>query len=224
MSSSAALIVPPSTSTTSGPCRCRRRGSAYRARCSPCTSYVATRPPSRKAEAAVTASVTRPPELPRRSSRMPAPAGRPATASRTCVAGALGEGVDLDHGGAAPGSARRSTVTGSVVSRARRRVAVHARGRRAAGRAATGGAARARRASPRSRATTSVTGRPSTSWPSMVRSTVARPGCPARSAGLPGWTRVDLDPAAGRPPRGTARRRRTGRRGPARTPRTRRGV
>ncbi len=58
-------------------------GSACRARWSPLTSYVATRPPSRKAEAAVTASVTRPPELPRRSRTIPAPLGASATVLRT---------------------------------------------------------------------------------------------------------------------------------------------
>lgn len=116
MTSSAALIVPPSTSATTGR-SVSPPGSAYRARCSPRMSYVATRPPSRKAEAVSTASVTSPPAFPLRSSRTPAPLGASRTASLICLPLPLVKAATLIT--SAP-SVPVSNVTASVLRLARR--------------------------------------------------------------------------------------------------------
>ena len=132
----------------------------------------------------MTASETRPPALPRRSSRTPAPAGAARTASRTRGARALGEGGDLDHRGA---------------------VREAPDGHRLGGAAWPASGSRSTRAGPRSRPRTTrgagvvvaaqqrhdlgdgTVRRPR--WPSMVRS--RSPGrMPALSAGPPDWTRA----------------------------------
>ncbi|CAM5621000.1 hypothetical protein SVIOM342S_10600 [Streptomyces violaceorubidus] len=164
MSSSAALIVPPSTSATRGPGGVAA-GLGVQGPWLLSTSYVATRPPSRKAEAAVTASVTRPPESPRRSRTTPASDGTRATASRTCSPTPLVKEATLTTVGP---SASVRTVTGSVDSRARcssvdARVP-RSRPSRTAVPAGSGSV------SPRSMETTSATGRPSTRSPSTLRS------------------------------------------------------
>ncbi len=136
------------------------------------------------------ASETRPPELPRRSSRIPAPAGARRTALRTASPEPFVNAATLIIT-APPRS--RVTVTESVERRARRRVSVHARVPRFRPRV-TGVFARV----PRSRDTTSVTGRPVTSLPSMAVS-LSPSWMPARSAGPPRCTRdTSILPSASR--------------------------